>query len=425
MKALLLTHGTRGDVQPFLALARELRAAGHHALVAGPAASAPLAAEHGLDYHPVDDGPNALMADPDLGGVMDTGLHGLRGKVEAVKLMRRIKPLMRKVFEDMADAAEEGADLVVHHPGMPGGHIAEYLGVPAVPALLQPTWIPTAAFPAAGFPAARVPRALNRATYRVLALSVRALAPVADRLRTERLGLGPRPGRHDVLHQADGSASVVLQGFSRHLLPVHTGYPGHVHTTGFWFLPSTERALDPRIEEFLRGGPAPVFIGFSSMPSADPARSGRMVADAARAAGVRAVIASGWGGIDGAGLSGDDLLFIGGAPHDLLFPRCSVIVHHGGGGTTGAALAAGRPQVVCPFWGDQPFWAARAHASGVAVPPLHGQAMTTERLASAIAEAADAAMAARARTLGGNVRAEGGAAQAAALLQDVHAIHSA
>jgi sterol 3beta-glucosyltransferase len=150
-----------------------------------------------------------------------------------------------------------------------------------------------------------------------------------------------------------------------------------------------------------------------------------MVADAARAAGVRAVIASGWGGIDGAGLSGDDLLFIGGAPHDLLFPRCSVIVHHGGGGTTGAALAAGRPQVVCPFWGDQPFWAARAHASGVAVPPLRGQAMTTERLASAIAEAADAAMAARARTLGGNVRAEGGAAQAAALLQDVHAIHSA
>ncbi|MFC3521414.1 glycosyltransferase [Streptomonospora nanhaiensis] len=420
MKALLLTHGTRGDVQPFLALARALRGAGHGALVAGPAASAPLAAEYGVDYHPVDDGPNALMGDPDLDGAMDTGLRGLRGTAEAVKVMRRIKPLMYRVYSDMADAAEGGADLVVHHPGMPGGHIAERLGVPAVPALLQPTWVPTSAFPAAGFPATRVPAALNRTTYRLLALSVRALAPVADRLRAERLGLPRRPGRDDILRQADGAPSTVLQGFSRHLLPAHTGYPDRVHTTGFWFLAAPGAALEPRVEEFLAAGPPPVFIGFSSMPGTDPARSGQVMAGAARAAGVRAVIASGWGGIDASAHSGDDVLVIDKAPHELLFPRCAAVVHHGGGGTTGAALAAGRPQVVCPFWGDQPFWAERAHASGIAVRPLRGQELTAERLAAAVAEAATTtALAERARDLGALARAEPGAEGAVAVLERV------
>ncbi|MDA0566844.1 glycosyltransferase [Streptomonospora sp. S1-112] len=420
MKALLLTQGTRGDVQPFLALARALHRAGHSALVAGPAASAGLAAEHGVDYHPVDDGPTALMGDPELGGAMATGLRGLRGTAEAVKVMRRIKPLMGRVYAGMADAAEGGADVVVYNPSTPGGHIAEYLGVPAVPALLQPTWVPTAAFPAAGFPAAQVPAALNRATYTALALSVRALAPVADRLRAERLGLPRRPGRHDILRQADGTFSTVLQGFSRHLLPAHTGYPDRVHTTGFWFPPASGAGLDRRVEAFLAAGPPPVFIGFSSMPGADPARSGRMMAGAARAAGVRAVIASGWGGIDASAHTGDDVLVIGTAPHDLLFPRCAAVVHHGGGGTTGAALAAGRPQVICPFWGDQPFWAERAHASGAAVRPLRGQEMTAERLAAAITEAVTStAMAARARDLGELARAEAGAEGAVRILERV------
>lgn len=360
MKALLLTHGTRGDIQPFLALAQALYAAGHQAVLAGPAASAPLASEHSVTYHPVDDGPNSLLGDPELDGVLASGLEGLRGKIEAAKLMRRFKPLMGRVFADMADAADDGADVVVHHPGMPGGHLAEYLGVPSVPALFQPTTVPTSAFPAAGFPAARVPKILNHSTYRILALSVRMFAPVADELRRERLGLPRRPGRHDILRQADGRPSTVLQGFSRYLLPERLGYPPQVHTTGFWFLRSAENELDSRLADFLDTGTPPVFIGFSSTPSRDPERNGRMMVDAVRRVGERAVIASGWGGIDGSGMGGDDVLVIDQAPHDLLFDRCSAIVHHGGGGTTGAALASGRPQIVCPFWGDQPFWVRRA-----------------------------------------------------------------
>jgi sterol 3beta-glucosyltransferase len=418
--ALLLTHGTRGDVQPFLALARALDAAGHTGVVAGPASAAPLAAGYGVAYRPVDDGPNALMGDPELDGVMDTGLRGLRGAVHTAALLRRITPLMRRVHEDMAGVADERADVVVHIPGMPGGHIAEHLGVPSVPVALQPSWVPTRAFPAPGVPWPRwMPGALNPLTYRLTALALRGQRAVAEEFRG-RLDLPRRDGRHDPLRQPDGSPSTVLQAFSRHLLPPRAHYPPRVRTTGFWFPPpDTKWRPSPELESFLDAGRPPVFVGFSSLPASDPASTGRVVGEAVRRAGVRAVVASGRGGIT-AGTGGEDVLVIDGAPHERLFPRCSAVVHHGGAGTTGAALASGRPQVVCPFWGDQPFWAERAHAAGAAVAPLRGQRLTADTLAPALARAVgDPALAERAHALGGRVRAEDGAGAAVRLLEEV------
>lgn len=418
--ALLLTHGTRGDVQPFLALARALDATGHTAVVAGPASAAPLAAAHGVAYHPVDDGPNTLMGDPELGGVMDTGLRGLRGAVHAAALLRRITPLMRRVHDDMAALADEDADVVVHIPGMPGGHLAEHLGAPSVPVALQPSWVPTRAFPAPGVPwPGWMPAALNPLTYRLAALALRGQRAVAEEFR-DALGLPRRAGRHDPLRQPDGGPSTVLQAFSRHLLPPRARYPPQVSTTGFWFPPpDTKWRPSPELEAFLDAGRPPVFVGFSSLPTADPAATGRVVGEAVRRAGVRAVVASGWGGITAE--TGDgDVLVIDGAPHERLFPWCAAVVHHGGAGTTGAALASGRPQVGCPFWGDQPFWARRVHEAGAAVAPLRGQRLTVDALASALVRAVgDPALAEGARVLGERVRAEDGAGTAARLLEEV------
>ncbi|WP_040685159.1 glycosyltransferase [Nocardiopsis halotolerans] len=421
MHALLLTHGTRGDVQPFLALARALETAGHTSLVAGPAASAPLAAAHGVTYHPVDDGPLTLMGDPDLGGAMDTGLRGLRGAAHTVTLLRRITPLMRRVHADMAETADGDADLVVYLPGTPGGHIAERLGVPSVPVALQPSWVPTRAFPAPGVPwPSWLPDALNPVTYRLTALALRGQRSAAEEFRESRMGLPPRPGRHDPLRQPDGTPSTVLHAFSRHLLPPEAHYPPQVRTTGFWFPPpDREWVPSPALEEFLASGKPPVFVGFSSLPTTDPATTGRMVASAARRAGVRAVVASGASGI-ATGTGEDHVLTIDQAPHERLFLHCSAIVHHGGAGTTGVALASGRPQVVCPFWGDQPFWARRAHAAGVAAAPLRGQGLTEDALASALTRVVnDTAIVERARTLGERVHAEDGTGTAVRQLERV------
>ncbi|MEU4575603.1 glycosyltransferase [Nonomuraea sp. NPDC023979] len=417
MKVLILTHGTRGDVQPYAALALALRTAGHEPVLAAPAAMASLAEPYGLAFAPVHDGPNTLIDDPEILEAIETNYRGLRGKKVALRVMRRSKPLMARVFDDMADVAEDGADLVVHAPGIPAQHFAERLGVPAVPATMQPVWVPTAAFRNPMIPVP-LPRSLNRASYLPIKLMLRSFGGVADRLRAGRLGLPRRRGRHDILRRPDGRPATVLQAFSTSLLPGGLDYPSWVHTTGFWFLPAASGWSPPReLAAFLADGPPPVYVGFGSMAGTDPVRVGRVVTEAVRLAGVRAVLATGWGGMRTGDLP-EAVFPLEQAPHDWLFPRMAAIVHHGGSGTTGAALAAGRPQVLCPFVADQPFWAARAHAAGVAPAPQPQRRLTPHGLAEAIRRAVtDRGLARAAAQTGERVRAENGVQRAVQILE--------
>ncbi|WP_440066740.1 glycosyltransferase [Streptosporangium sp. OZ121] len=418
MKVLILTHGTRGDVQPYAALALALRQAGHHAVLAAPAASASLAEPHGLPFAPVHDGPNTLIDDPQIRRAIESNYRGMAGKKIALQVMRASKPLMARVFTDMVTVAQEGADLVVYGPSVPGHRIAEALGVPAVAALLQPVWVPTASFANPMIPLP-LPRALNRASYLPFRLMLRSFGAVAD----TTLDLPRRRGRHDFLRRPDGGPATVLHGFSRHLLPSGAEYPPQVHTTGFWFLPAASTwTPPPDLAAFLAAGAPPVYIGFGSMAGTDPRRIGRVVTDAIALTGTRAVLVSGWGGIavDDPPALPEEVFLLDEAPHDWLFPRMAAIVHHGGSGTTGAALASGRPQVICPFVADQPFWAARAHAAGVAPAPLPQRHLTAEGLAAAIRRAVgEEAMARQADRLAEAIRDEDGTKAAIAILESL------
>ncbi|MEV6236691.1 glycosyltransferase [Lentzea sp. NPDC051838] len=416
MRALLVTHGTRGDVQPFLALAVALRGRGHEAVLAAPESFAGAAAEHGVEFAPLDEGPNRLMDDPVVKEAIDGGYRGISGKITAVRTARRIKPLMADVLRDVGAAARESrADVVVHTPSLPAQHAAELLGVPAVLATFQPGWVPTNRFPCSMVPLPKLPRQLNRATYLVVSATLRSFRGVAARWRIQDLELPPRRGVHDLLRE-----QLVLQAFSSLVTPVDPDWPNFVRTTGFWYLPATASWTPPgELVRFLDDGPEPVYVGFGSMAGRKAQHTAGVVAQAVRKAGVRAVVATGWGGITG--IDSDDVLVIDQAPHDWLFPRVRAVVHHGGGGTTAAALAAGRPQVVCPFVADQPHWADRMHAVGVGAPPVRQPQLTADRLAEAISRAiGDTAMCERAEQLGADIRAENGVDQAVDALE--HAV---
>ena len=148
-------------------------------------------------------------------------------------------------------------------------------------------------------------------------------------------------------------------------------------------------------------------------------RTADVVAEAVGRAGVRAVVATGWGGI-APEVESRDVLVIDQAPHDWLFPQMAAVVHHGGGGTTGAALAAGRPQVVCPFVADQPHWAARMHAIGVAPSPLRQQDLTADRLTTRLIHTVgDPGVRERAEVLGERIRSENGVRTAVDALEQV------
>ncbi|GGU84279.1 glycosyl transferase family 1 [Streptomyces albospinus] len=426
MNVLLVTHGSRGDVQPYLALACGVKAAGHEVTLIGPSVFAELAGSAGVPYVPIVDGPLELLADPVVRRANEDR-RGLRGMVRGVRWFHRSRPHYVKVLEDLI-AKVKGLprpDVVVFVPWVPAHHLAEWLKVPAVPVCFQPGWVPTPDFVNPLVPR-RLPTSLSRASYAYAEWPVRRLyGSAVARLRRESLGLSGRGSKLSVLSRPDGKPATVLQAFDPGVLPGTPRYPPTTHTTGFWHLPATgEWRMPADLRSFLDAGKRPVYIGFGSMAGSRSAEKSRAVLAAVRQAGVRAVIATGWGGVmapdDKQGRGVDDVFFVNEMPHEQVFPLMAAIVHHGGAGTTASALRSGRPQVVCPFTFDQPFWARRMHALGLAPAPLPQYDLTAGRLAEALSRVVrDRELAQGAEQFGLRAAAQDGVGKAVEVLETV------
>lgn len=412
-----MTLGTRGDVQPFVALARGLGAAGHDAVLAAPQRFDEFVRGRGVRFAGIDDGPLRLLD----GGAAVVGDVATGGLGKKLALAKQMPALFTRTLEDCwTVAAGADADLVVHNGQVIAGqHVAERLNRPAVLALPIPMYVPTREFPAPGVP---VPRLVpNRATFLGMKGAAMMFGRTVDRWRAT-IDLPKRPGRHDPLRSPDGSPAPVLHAISRHVLPRPADWPATATVTGYWFLTDPEPPPLPRaLTEFLDAGAPPVFIGFGSMSGADPATTTATVLAAARRAGVRAVIGTAWGGLTDDS-DDSDVFAIGEVPFDQLFPRVAAVIHHGGAGTIAAAAAAGRPQVVCPFVADQPFWGDRMHHLGVAPEPVHQRHLDPDRLAAAITQAVtDTAIATAADRLGQLIRTEDGVDEAVRQLETIAA----
>jgi len=411
MRALLLTVGSRGDVQPFVALALRLRAAGHDAVLAAPAAFSDLAGAYDVPFVPLD-------LDMSQVGAAVAGRRGL----PMVRFCRSMGRRAAGVLPGATTAAGLGADIVVHHPVLPvGQHLAEWLGVPAVLAPPLPALVPTRDFLSAAWPC-RAPGIVNRPSYRAARLLTGAWCRRdIDHWRREVLALPPRRGRHDPLLSCDGTPVAVLHSFSAHVVPRPADWPPAAHITGYWVLAAAPRWSPPRrLAEFLETSEPVVYIGFGSMPVPDPGRLAAAIMTAvgqALGGGVRAVVASLSPALRRL-LPADRFLVIRNAPHDWLFPRVQAVVHHGGAGTTGAAVAAGRPQVIWPFGVDQHFWSRRMADLGVAPPARPVRALTGRTLAAALDRVlGDPRFGGAAADLGALVRAEDGCGLAIPLLE--------
>jgi vancomycin aglycone glucosyltransferase len=175
-------------------------------------------------------------------------------------------------------------------------------------------------------------------------------------------------------------------------------------------------ALPTEVEAFLAAGPPPVYVGFGSMPDAQPERTQALIVEAVRRVGCRAIVYAGLAAKPGLDL-GPDILTVGKLPHGALFPRVALAVHHGGSGTTARAARAGIPHVILPHVLDQFPCAARLARRGLAPAPLHRQSLSSKALALRIREALEnPAMRAAAADLGRLLAGRDGADQAAAVL---------
>ncbi|WP_033438623.1 glycosyltransferase [Saccharothrix sp. NRRL B-16314] len=438
MKILIYAWGSRGDVQPYLALARALNEAGHESTLAAPAPFESFAAEHGVRFFPRDDTQLHLLERDDVRTLMYKEASRVLGtqtkaekkefKAEAKELMSGIRPIVERTFvpmlEEQFKAAEYGPDLIVPtHDDMDYGHfVAEKVGVPHVVAELYPFYTPSWHYPSMAFQEKEWPGLFNRLSH-VLPKVFIPMKRKADRWRTESLGLPARRGRHNRMRTADGRPVHLLNLFSEHLFPRASDWPDNVHSIGSPLLPVEKQYTPPEsLVRFLAAGPPPIAIGFGSLSNPDPHRNGRMVSEAVRAAGVRAVVIRGSGRCIEIEEPSDDIVVVDSVPFDWLCPKIRAMVHSGGHGVVHDVLAAGIPSVSCPLFKESALWGNQVRKAGAGLEPLWQPFMTTENLTTALRRlATDDTMAAAARRMSEKIKSEPGHAAAVSIIEQVAA----
>jgi sterol 3beta-glucosyltransferase len=426
MRVLVITIGTRGDVQPFIALSLGLKRRGHRVTLCTSTRYAEQLATYGLEFAPLSDDLVALIETPEGRRT----LAGTGGPIKRARgfsrLLQRSLQIQRELFAAGWSAAlDSEPELIVFHPKMAIAlDYAERLAIPAVMAPLFPLFNPTSAYPAPGVPILRSERrwtaVYNKASHRMLERTIGLASRCLFAPWRTAVGLPRRPWFEDLLHRDGARPAPLLNAWSQHLLPDPADSdPDRARTTGFWCLDHVPQwQPDEKLERFLDQGDPPVFVGFGSMRGTDPARTTRIVLDALDRAGVRGVLARGWGGLQDAALP-ENVLLLDEAPHDWLFERVAAVVHHGGAGTTAAGLRAGRPSVICPFFGDQPFWAWRVQRLGVGPAPIPQRRLNAASLADAIRQSVECGeISNNARALGQDLKREDGVAAAVDFIED-------
>jgi len=378
-KVLLSTFGSLGDLHPFIALAQRLQAHGHRPLLATLADYRTAVLEAGVEFHPVRPSIAQLLAQQHLDErefarrvMRDTHFlfHGL------------IFPYLRAAYADLLPVMQDAALVLTSALAFAARLGAERLAVPQMAVVLQPMM----------FLSAYDPPCLAEAPW--LAPLLRGLGPVgtAPLLRLLQWGLtraagpiddirrelGLAPLASDPLFRGAYSAHGTLALYSPRLAAPQPDYPPRTLLAGFAFYDgATDGAtcLEPQLEHFLASGPAPLVFTLGSFVTRDAGAFFEVSAQVARRLGRRAVLVGALGpGTAAASLRRDDsILACGYAPYSALFARAAAIVHQGGIGTAAQALRAGKPQLIVPFYGDQPDNARRIARLGVArtLAPAH------------------------------------------------------
>ncbi|NDJ52621.1 MAG: glycosyltransferase family 1 protein [Chloroflexi bacterium] len=413
MHITILALGSRGDVQPLVALGKGLKQAGHEVRLATFENFAQLVMGAGLDYHKVP-GNSQDILDGVVGFSEDDLFSGM------TDISVAFSSLIDEYVEAFSSPHLLKTDLVINQlpSNLFGWDIAEAAGVPYISAAVIPL-TETADFPLLLFPSLPLGGGYYRFTYRLSNfVGERMLSSAVDQVR-QRFGLPSQPfwGHYSQLQE---QKVPVLYGISPAVLPRPADWGEHIHIVGYWSLDDAADFNPPDdLLAFLDAGPAPVFIGFGSMPVQDPESTTRILIDALEKSGQRGILSRGWAAI-GAEALPDSIHVVDYVPYSWLFPRMAAVVHHGGSGTTGAALGSGVPSLVVAFVGDQPYWGARTRDLGVGPGPIRFRDLDVDRLAYAIRIAAThPGMRERAAALGEKIRAEDGISAAVEVIEQV------
>ncbi len=410
MHITILTLGSRGDVQPFIALGIGLQQAGYKVKIASQATFESEIRSHGLDF--------ALMSGNPKEGIESAEGQAMLRTKNPIDFVHRLGNLLESIMEPvLLDSwqACQGTDVIIGG-GFPfwGFDIAEKLGIPFYYAYLTPGY-PTTAFPNAVTPPhlEKLGSIYNRFSYTSTNLLFwQFFSKPVNQFRKSILNLPPTGIRQNAFTKLEDAKVNYLVACSPSVTPKPKDWPNRVHLTGYWFLDTPDNFIPPTdLVEFLKTGSPPVYIGFGSMGGEEAQKIAEIALAALAKTQQRGIFLSGWSGAKNLDLP-DTVFQIDNIPHSWLFPQMACIVHHGGAGTTAATFRAGVPGVIIPFFGDQPYWAYQAAKLGVSPPIINRKNLTVDTLAQAITNAVEnQSIQKQAAILGENIRSENGVKQ--------------
>lgn len=392
MRVLLAPHGTRGDIQPMLALAVALQTRGHRAWFVAPDGF--LAWIRACGFDAVSNGVDmvAAMQAPDA-------------RLDSIRWMFGVlKSQTARMFEPIALASKDADMIVGAGAQLVTASIADFRDVPHATFAFCPCAMPTGAAPPPTVRTQMLPPWINRLLWH--AGTAAADVVLRGTINRGRATLG-LPAIDRPLEHVAGRRVIISA--DPDLAPPGDDAPAAVVNVDAMIF-AEPRAIDERIEAFLNVDPAPIYVGFGSMVASRAPELAAHAIAAARALGRRMILAGGWAGLDRHVEPAEDVLTIDAMPHGVLFPRVAAVVHHGGAGTTTAAAAAGVPQVILPHLLDQFYWAHRIERLGIGPRALPVDLMTADILTDRLDIALhDPAIRKRAAMLGPAVSARNGA----------------
>ncbi|XP_060185326.1 sterol 3-beta-glucosyltransferase UGT80A2-like isoform X2 [Lycium barbarum] len=370
LQIVMLIVGTRGDVQPFVAIGKKFQENGHRVRLATHANFKEFVLGAGLEFYPLGGDPKVLAAYM----VKNKGFLP-SGPSEILIQRNQIKDIVFSLLPACVDPDPESNvpfkvnAIIANPPGYGHMHVAEALKVPLHIFFTMP-WTPTSEFP---HPLSRVKQSVGyRLSYQVVdGLIWLGIRDVINDFRKKKLKLRPIT----YLSNSNSFNPDVPYGYiwSPHLVPKPKDWGPKIDVVGFCFLDLASSYEPPEsLVKWLEDGEKPIYIGFGSLPVQEPEKMTEIIVQALEITGQRVKQPK------------DFVYLLDNCPHDWLFLQCAAVVHHGGAGTTAAGLKAACPTTVVPFFGDQPFWGERVHARGVGPAPIPVDEFSLEKLVTAI-----------------------------------------
>lgn len=418
----ILALGSRGDVQPFVALALSLRQRNYSVRIAALSDYAELVTSYGLEFRPLVGSAAALMDREAVMRFLDGANNPL---LAAYRFWQQIAPLMSPLVHDAWLACRDADAVICSTLGhFVAALLRDLRPIPLIvthfhphsssyfwPSMFAPPW--PKHWPAQAF--------YNKLSH-----------PIADAVFWQLFAFALNAARQQLLTlpalsplavgawAARNKPDLTLYAYSMRIAPPFPDWPPH-HITGYWPLPKHENWTPPaELRAFLQAGPAPVYVGFGSMLlGRDPDATTSLIVQALERVGQRGLLYRGWGDMGNIPLP-DWIYLCDSLPHDWLFPQMRAIVHHGGAGTTATTIRAGVPAVVLPLYGDTHFWGRQVQILGLGPKPIPRDQLNVDSLAAALKQALeDQRMRERAQHMASLLQQERGCETASALIDSL------